>query len=217
MNPRNNASGGPILSVRNYPIAADTKILVGQVVKLENGKVVAAAVNESGAILGIANETHEGTADALNVRANGKEILVADGPEQLMECAAPLVTATGGSATTVVATGLGSFSASDLQGGMMKLDKLAEASTNTDGVGTVKEIENFADGTFTVPSGGAAASGDQFRVFPPIGFAKGNLTADGLGLSLAAVDSISLKVVGWDLERGKILLLASKHALGNAE
>ena len=34
MNPRNNASGGPIISVRAYPIEPATAIVAGQVVKL---------------------------------------------------------------------------------------------------------------------------------------------------------------------------------------
>lgn len=218
MNPKNNAGGGAILSVRAYPIDPATEILVGQVVKLSGGKVVAAAADESEAILGIANESHQGAADALNGRANGDEILVADGPDLVFACAAPLVTATGGSATTVVTTGLGTFDAADLTGGRIQLVKLAATSTNVDGVGTAKTITNYASGTFTVTEGlGAAANGDQFRIYPPIGFAKGNLTADGLGLSLAATDALSVKVVGHDLGSGKILLMAKKHALGGAE
>lgn len=89
MNPKNNASGGAILSVRAYPIDPATEILVGQVVKLAGGKVVPAAANESGAILGIANESHKGVEDALNIRANGDEILVADGPDMIYACPAP--------------------------------------------------------------------------------------------------------------------------------
>ena len=213
MNPKNNASGGAILSVRAYPIEPTTEILVGQVVKLSGGKVVPASANESGAILGIANESHMGKEDALNIRANGEEILVADGPDLIFECAAPLVTATGGSVTTVVTTGLGDFTAEDMTGGKIQLAKLAAGSTNADGVGTAKTIEGYSGGTFAVPEGlGEAANGDQFRIYPPIGFAKGNITPTGL--SLAASDALSIQVVGHDLGTGKIFLKAKKHAMG---
>ena len=216
MNPKNNASGGAILSVRAYPIDPATEILVGQVVKLDGGKVVPAAADESGAILGIANESHMGVEDALNIRANGDEILVADGPDMIYACPAPVVTATGGSTTTVVTTGLGEFTAADLTGGHIQLTKLAAGSTNVDGVGTAKTIENFSGGTFTVPEGmGAAANGDQFAIYPPIGFAKGNLTETGL--SLAETDALSLKVVGHDLGTKQIFLMAKKHVLGQGE
>ena len=212
MKPINNASGGVILSVRPYPIEAATSIEEGQVVKLSGGKVVAAAAAESGAILGIAVENHFGVADALNHRANGVEILVADGPDLLFECAAPVVTATGGSSTTVVTTGLGDFTAEDMTGGKIQLVKPAAESTNVDGVGTAKAIANFSGGTFTVPEGmGVAANGDQFAIYPPIGFAKGNITP--AGLSLAATDALSIKVVGHDLHRKKLLLKATKHAM----
>lgn len=224
MNARNNAGGGAILSVRAYPIDPTTKITVGQVVKLSGGKVVAAAAAETGAILGVAAETHEGTADALNLRANGKEVLVADGPDTIFACAAPEIKASAGTATTVVsngANGMAAFAADDFNGGRLQLVKLAAGSTNADPVGAVREITDFADAsgteTFTVPAGGTANAGDVYRVYPPIGFAKGNLDANRAGLTLSATASISLKVVGHDLERGKILLMAKKHALGGAE
>lgn len=214
MNPRNNASGGPIISVRAYPIEPATKIVAGQVVKLTNGKVVAAAVAETGAILGVANENHLAADDALNPRATGKEILIADGPDMVFECAAPLVEATGGSATTVATSGLAAFEAADMKGGKLQLVGYGTDSANTAGMKTVKEITNFASGTFTVPSGGTNSKGDKFRVYPPVGFAGGNLSADGTGLVLTATAALSLMVVGHDLERGKILLKAKKHALG---
>lgn len=214
MNPRNNASGGPIISVRAYPIDHATKILAGQVVKLSGGKIVAAAAAETGAILGVANENHLAADDALNPRATGKEILVADGPEMLFECGAPVVEATGGSATTVVTSGLAAFDATDMQGGYLQLVKYGADSSNLDGIKTVKEIIDFGSGTFTVPAGGTNSKGDQFRVYPPVGFAGGNLSADGTGLVLTATAELSFQVVGHDYERGKIILKAKKHALG---
>ena len=79
MHPVQNVDGGSVLqTARNYPIDAATVIDAGAVVKLSGGKVVLAAAAETGAILGIAAEFHSGTEDALNLRANGKEIVVTD-------------------------------------------------------------------------------------------------------------------------------------------
>ena len=102
MRPIQNAGGHVGLTARNYPIAAATAISAGEVVKLSAGLVVAAAAAETGAILGIAAENHPGTADALNARANGTEILVYDNPELIFECPVPVIAAASGSATTIV-------------------------------------------------------------------------------------------------------------------
>ena len=90
------------LTARKYPIAAATAITAGEVVKLVNGLVVASAAAAAAAILGVAAENHPGTADALNPRANGKEILVYDNPELIFECPVSEITAASGSATTIV-------------------------------------------------------------------------------------------------------------------
>ena len=81
MRPVQNAGGHVGLTCRAYPVGTSTALSAGEVVKLSAGLVVAAAANETGPILGIAAENHPGSADALNVRANGAEILVYDNPD----------------------------------------------------------------------------------------------------------------------------------------
>ena len=85
MRPIQNAGGHVGLTARSYPIAYNTAISSGQVVKLSAGKVVSAVAAETSPILGIAAENHPGVPDALNYRANGPEILVYDSPELIFE------------------------------------------------------------------------------------------------------------------------------------
>ena len=224
MVPKNNASGGPILSERSYPIAKATEVSVGQVVKLSVGKVVPVTASDTSAILGIAAETHTGAEDALNPRSNGEEIMVYDGPDLVFSCKAPTITVKSGTATTIVADsdgGIAAFAADDFNGGLLQLVSLAASSTNTDVVGQIRKVSDFADAsgteTFTVDSAGTAAAGDVYRVYPPIGFAKGGYDSKACRYVLSGAASLGVKVVGWDKEHGLLLMMAKKHSLGNDE
>ena len=210
--------GGVLKSAREYDIAAATAITEGQLVKLTEGLVVATVAAETSAILGIAAESHPGTADALDPRANGKKIMVWDDPDLVMQCAPPEVTAASGSATTLVVTALQAFSNDDFNGGYVKLVSKVDESTNTDAVGTIRRITDFAvtantSGTLTLESGGTPNAGDVYAVFPPIGFAKGNLNASRTGVVLTASASLPIKVAGHDRELDKINYIAGKHML----
>ena len=210
--------GATHISAREYDVAADTAISEGQIVKLVDGLVVAAAVNETGAVLGVAAESHSGSADALNTRANGKKITVIDDPNTVFQCAAPQVTALASSATTLEVTDLKAFAADDFNGGYVKLVSKASGSTNTDEIGTVRRISDFAldnatptKGVLTVENGGAACAGDVYAVFPPVGFAKGNLNSARDGVVLSAAANLPLRVIGADTGFGKINVMIGKH------
>ena len=210
--------GATHISAREYDVAADTAISEGQIVKLVDGLVVAAAVNETGAVLGVAAESHSGSADALNTRANGKKITVIDDPNTVFQCAAPQVTALESSATTLEVTDLKAFAADDFNGGYVKLVSKASGSTNTDEIGTVRRISDFAldnatptKGVLTVENGGAACAGDVYAVFPPVGFAKGNLNSARDGVVLSAAADLPLRVIGADTGFGKINVMIGKH------
>jgi len=199
------------LTARSYPIAAATAISAGEVVQLSGGLVVAAAANQTNPILGIAAENHPGTADALNIRADGTEILVYDNPELIFECPAPTFAASGGSATTVTTTtaDVAVTTADAFNGGYLVSPK-----------GSRRQITDYANSTttntFTVPSGETAADGDIYALYPQIGCAAGfRLDADTLSrLVLSATGCTKLKVVGHDFDRGMIRLMAVEHALG---
>ena len=210
--------GAAHVSAREYDVAANTAIVEGQLVKLVEGRVTAAAAGETGAVLGIAAESHSGVADAIDPRADGTKIMVIDDPAVILQCGAPQVTAAGGSATALEVTALKVFAADDFNGGYVKLVSKASDSTNTDELGTVRRITDFAldnatptQGILTLESGGAPCAGDVYALFPPIGFAKGNLNGTGTGLVLTAAADLPLRVVGADTGFGKINLMVKKH------
>lgn len=206
-----NAGGHVGLTAREYPVAADTAIAAGAVVKLSGGKVVLAAENESGAILGIAAESHPGREDAMNPRADGRAILVYDNPELIFECPAPAFAASGGTATTVTAAAaaVACTTADAFNGGVLLDEK-----------GGVRSIADFASAsgtaTFTVPSGAVAAAGERYRLFPPMG-AVSVMALDGVTRSRLVLNGAGcskIKVVGHDYERAMLRLMAVEHALG---
>lgn len=222
MHPVQNADGGSVLqTARNYPIDAATVIDAGAVVKLSGGKVVLAAAAETGAILGIAAEFHSGTEDALNLRANGKEIRVCDNPTLIFECPAPTIKAASGSATTIVPdTGEVDASAADdsFNNAVLVLKSKAASSTNTDAVGTQIVVTDYAKTgtTMTKASGGAPSAGDVYEVYPVIGAAIGGVASLGdkrLGITLKTVGATKIRCIGHDYERGTIKLMAIGHAL----
>lgn len=226
MRPIQNAGGHVGLTARNYPIAYNTAISAGEVVKLTNGLVVAASAAETGPILGIAAENHPGTADALNIRANGTEILVYDNPELIFECPAPVIAAASGSATTIVpaAGDVDANAANDaFNNSVLVLIEKAASSSNTDYIGKHIVITDYtASGTvITKASGGTPSEGDKYELYPLIGAAVGGIASlDSSTLSklvLTAKGATKIKCVGHDYDRHMIRLMAVEHSLGVEE
>jgi len=222
MHPVQNADGGSVLqTARNYPIDATTEIQAGAVVKLSTSKVVLAAAAETGGILGIAAEFHSGKEDALNLRANGKEILVCDNPTLIFECPAPTIKAASGSAATIVpAEGDVDAAAADdaFNNAILVLKEKAANSTNTDALGTQIVVTDYTKtGTvMTKASGGTPSAGDVYEVYPVIGAAIGGVASLGdkrLGITLKTVGATKIRCIGHDYERGTIKLMAIGHAL----
>jgi hypothetical protein len=211
-----NADGGVIPSIREYDIATSTEISAGQVVILSAGLIVAASVDQTAKILGVAAESHSGSTDALDPRSNGTKIRVYDGPHAVFRCPAPVITATGGSATTVVDTNVDAFTDDAFNGGYLKLIGKAAASTNTDLVGSIRRITDYtaSTNTFTAASGGAPTAGDAYAVFPPMGT---TMSLDSLKqkLDITDDDGTALKVVGRIEGTNEILVMAVFHELGN--
>ena len=142
-----------------------------------------------------------------------------DDPAAVYQCKAPEVTASGGSATTLVFVAGQYFSADDFNGGYVKCVSKVADSTNTDAIGKVRAISDYAvtsatSGTFTITSGGTPNAGDVYEVFPPVGFAKGNLDTNRTSIVLSASASLPLRVIGHDIEMDKINVQVKKHAFG---
>lgn len=218
MKPILDKSGSQVTAIGEYDIATSTNIPLGTAVQLSGGKVVAASAGLTTAMLGVAAETHTGAADTFNPRNNGTKIKVYDSPTQVFETTAPQITATSGTTTTIVATGIASYSDDDFNGGYAKLISKAAGSTNTDPVGTVYEITDFtaSSKTFTIPTaGGAVTANDVFAIFPPVGFAKGNLDSTFTKYDLSATASICIKTVGRDIDRNKVFVEATLHSNSN--
>lgn len=222
MHPVQNADGGSVLqTARSYPIDAATEIQAGAVVKLSAGKVVLAAAAETGGILGVAAEFHSGKEDALNLRANGTQILVCDNPTLIFECPAPTIKAASGSATTIVPdSGEVDANAADdaFNNAILVLKEKGANSTNTDALGTQIVVTDYTKtGTvITKASGGAPSAGDVYEVYPVIGAAIGGVASLGdkrLGITLKTVGATKIRCIGHDYERGKIRLMAIGHAL----
>ena len=134
------------------------------------------------------------------------EIAIYDNPSQIFESVAPIITATGGSATTIVATGIDSFADDAFNGGRVKLVAKAAGSVNTDPVGTVYSITDYVALTKTLTistAGGAIIAGDEFEVYPPFLFATMGLDTAKQNIVLSDDDTTVFKVVGFDLNRGQ--------------
>ena len=64
-------------------------------------------------------------------------------------------------------------------------------------------------------AGGAVTAGDTFAIFPPYGFAKGNLDADIANIVLSATAAIPFRVCGRDMSRNKLHMFSTLHFYGN--
>lgn len=207
------------LTARSYPIAYDTAVSKGQVVKLSGALVVTAGASETGAVLGVAAENHPGAADVLDKRSNGTDILVWDNPELISECPVSVITAAGGSATTVVPAGgdVASAVADDgYNGGVLVLIAKAAGSTNTDPIGKRIAITDYTkSGTVIAKaSGGAPAAGDKYEMYPAVGSTICGLDSGRANLVVSATGATALRVIGHDYDRHMIRVMAVKHALG---
>lgn len=207
-----------------YEIATDTAVKKGQLMVMTTNKAAVAAVNVSTAILGVAAENH-GTADALNLRATGLGIMVYDSPSAIFECPATVITATGGTTTTIISTS--GFAAEDStntwvdddwNGGYAKLVSKVANSTNTDPVGTIYAISDHDAGDRTLviaEAGGNVTSGDKFALFPPFGMKKGNLSSTRDSIVYTAVVALPIQAVGYNLETETVKYSPVLHAYGN--
>lgn len=209
------------VTVREHPVAANTALSVGQMVQISSGKVTKVTASLTTAVLGIVAEPHAGSADILNPRANGTSVKVADSPSTVFACAAPVIIASGGTTTTIVSEDISGMDNDTLNGGFAVLVSKADASRNTDPIGTRYAITDYVSSSTTITistAGGAVTSGDRFAVFLPFGAVKAQFTSDAQGITIynGTAAALPLRVIGHDFDRNELHLLASKHAFANA-
>lgn len=201
---KDKCSGTAPAKTGEYAIVSNTAVEYGAVVKISANKVVLALTGETGDILGVAAESHAGTASAVNQRENGLKILVYDNPCQAFSAKAPVLTAGVGSDTTslicdIAVTGTDNA----LVGGFIRLKSKVALSANTDPIGTVYTISAFdasaADITVN-EAGGAITAGDTFELLPPIGYTEFALGAHATDFVVSTIGQSALKVTGYTLD-----------------
>lgn len=210
----------PTIPVREIPVSASAVVQEGQLLALSGGLAVLSAANRTTAVLGVALENHPGEADMLNPRSNGTRILAAVGPHTVYAADAPVLTATDGSSTTVVASGLSTFSNDDLNGWTLMLRSKSPESANPDAPGTLYSVTDYVASTKTLTVdglGGAVTEGDTFWAFPSAGPLKALLNSgrDGLTLNGATAVNLPLQVVACDYEHRQVHLYPLLHEYGN--
>lgn len=195
--------------------AADSGALRrGQIVVLSKNTVRPAQAQQTDAILGVCLENLE------SGHPTGAHVRVADSPSTVYACDAPQITATSGSTSTVGATALASFADDAFNGGVLKFIHPGASSTNSALPGDVFPITDYSgtDKTFTFEGtlSGAVAAGDTYQVFPPIGSSLGALDTSRDAIVLTtATNNFVLRVVGWETQAGKLLLMANTHIFGS--
>lgn len=192
-------------SAKEYDIAANTAIAEGQVVTLQFGLVVPMHPLDIGPILGISAETHSGQKDAFDPRADGTSVIVIDDPGIVMQCAAPKITVAEATKTAITPEfgQLACFWMFQMSGGYVK--PLSRG-------GAMRRIVR-QDGRTLVLEDSAAPpnAGDEYAVFPPVGFDRGILNGSGDALSLCSTADSPLRVIGRDERFNRINLMAKRH------
>ena len=220
---RNAVTGDTPPLVKEFPIATTTAVKKGALVKLTANLVVLASTTETTALLGVAAENHSGAADALNPRSNGTRILVYTSPMQEFVAPAPIVTATGGSTTTIVSTDIDSGGTDDsYNSGFAVLTYKGASSANTDAIGTKYTISDYdaSEDTLTInTAGGNVTAGDKFAIYPPLGFDDFNYDATLTVIELDNDGQTAMKVSGYVYDDkgtpSKLILMPALHFFGN--
>lgn len=199
-----NLSGANTPLIKEFDIDSSTEVHAGEVVGIKNNIVKKATECET--MLGVCAETHTGTHDELNERADGTRIRVIIAPDSVYSTKAPLFKAKSGTATTLAVSSNGL--SSGLSSGFAVLVSKAQNSSNTDIPGTKRRITGCAvsgdTATVTLASGGVPVSGDVYMLIPDVGDMM-DLTTDATGVCFYnAASALDLKCICTDISSGTI-------------
>jgi hypothetical protein len=202
---------------RRFPIAANTAIEMGEVVKLSAGKVVAVGdTDQDDPYLGVAAEAHDGASEG----ETGTTIMVYCSPTAVFKCKPGILsTADSGNTTTWVdaelATAANAGFADDCwNGGYLKLKSTIALTV---GIDKPIEITDFAvaTGTFTGTFTGGVTAGDTALLLPPVGSKGWDLNADGTNLNTKANGGESIMIVDVDTDQEWVYFILRLHQFGN--
>jgi hypothetical protein len=193
-------NGAPVCIPMPMYIPAATAIELGEIVKFTPGTgiVVVAGTDFDDPAVGVAVEAHDGVTTSGLGRQNKTELLVSTSPSAVYKLkSANIITATGGSTTTFVVSGLLPQTDDIWNGGMLEIVTCAADASL---IGRRIKITDCTGGTGTLTfaaQGAAFASGDTARLCPgrlAIGSFGWDLTSDGTD-------------VDWDTSGGEALQL----------
>lgn len=192
--------GGNIPVIREFDIKANKKFKKGQIVRISTDAEI--APDALGGCIGVAAEDHTGENDILNERNNGTKLRIDITRDAVYSVDAPRLTATGGSATTLLCDANGITT--NLSNSKLVLVQKGENSQNTDSVGSVRNIQlvtiSGSVATFTLENGSVISAGDVYAVIPAYGY-RGYVDKDGTGFVFAVDDvATSLYVVNSNTE-----------------
>jgi hypothetical protein len=202
---------------RRFPIATNTAIEMGEVVKLSAGKVVAVGdTDQDDPYLGVAAEAHDGASEG----ETGTTIMVYCSPTAVFKCKPGILsTADSGNTTTWVDAELATaasagFADDGWNGGYLKLKS---TTALTVGIDKPIEITDFAvaTGTFTGTFTGGVTAGDTALLLPPVGSKGWDLNTDGTNLNTKANGGESIMIVDVDTDQEWVYFILRLHQFGN--
>ena len=197
----------------DVPIAKETKITKGQIVKIVSNK---AEARIPGPYLGVANETHTGEYDAFNPRNNGELINVVISPRAVYAVEAPVLEfkTVGANETKAVSPAFVVYTTTDFVGGSLIFLSKGPTSGNTDKPGEIRQITAYdvPTRTLTLTEGGIIGVDDKYAYIPPIGFRKLelNTTCTKIILTEAVGD---FTITGYNLDTAEIHVICRNNLI----
>lgn len=199
---------------RKFPIASNTAIEKGEIVKLTAGFVTAVGdTDQDDPYLGLADEAHDGTSTG----QTGTEIMVLCSPTAVFKCKPNIVsTADSGNTTTWVDAEVGAHANDTWNGGHLKLKTTTALTVGIDKPILVTDFATTS-GTFTGTFTGGVTAGDTAVLLPPVGSKGWSLNSDGTNLDFKADpdDGHSFTIVDVDLDLELVYFILRLHQFGN--
>ncbi len=209
---------------REYPIGAAVVIEKGEMVKMSGGTVVAIGdADQDDPILGVAANAHDGTTqDGVN---NDNKIRVYDHADDIFQIFSKnILTATGGSTTTFVVSGMASGTITEhvddfFNGSVLKI---VSCAADSELVGKEIKVTDFtaATGTFTLGETlpAALASGDTVYLCPGLRVKTAyhyDLVADGNDIDWDTSGGEAIQIYGSDVRTMTTYVKLRLHQFGN--